>query len=164
MNWATHIDKETGRPVETEVAKKLRNFEQIEHWPSTTGGKNWPHAAYNPETGLLYANTINQSRMFKHLPTKPHVVGQRYMYIENIPIPLKPGEAIGHIEAIDPLTAQGQVAGAADRLPDLVGDAGHRQRPAVHRQGDRRVHRARRRDRPASCGSSRPAPASTPCR
>ena len=106
MNWASHIDKETGRPVETEVAKKLRNCEQIEHWPSTTGGKNWPHAAYSPETGLLYANTINQARMFKHLPTKAHVVGQRYMYVENIPIPLKPGEATGHIEAIDPLTAQ----------------------------------------------------------
>ena len=106
VNWASHIDKETGRPVETEVAKKLRNFEQIEHWPSTTGGKNWPHAAYSPETGLLYANTINQARMFKHLATKPHVVGQRYMYVENLPIPLKPGEATGHIEAIDPLTAK----------------------------------------------------------
>ena len=150
VNWASHIDKETGRPVETEVAKKLRNFEQIEHWPSTTGGKNWPHAAYSPETGLLYANTINQARMFKHLPTKAHVVGQRYMYVENIPIPLKPGEATGHIEAIDPLTAQGQVAGAAHRLPDLVGDAGDRQRPAVHRQGNRRIHRARRRHRPAA--------------
>ena len=106
VNWASHIDKETGRPVETEVAKKLRNFEQIEHWPSTTGGKNWPHAAYSPDTGLLYANTINQARMFKHLPTKQFVSGQRYMFVENLSIPLKPGEATGHIEAIDPLTAK----------------------------------------------------------
>ena len=30
VNWATHVDMETGRPVETEVAKKLRAGEQVE--------------------------------------------------------------------------------------------------------------------------------------
>ena len=49
--------------------------------------KNWPHAAFNPETGLLYANTMHVGRMYKHLETKPHVVGQRYMYMENLPMP-----------------------------------------------------------------------------
>ena len=107
INWASGIDKETGRPIETEVAAKLRiGNEQIEHWPSTTGGKNWPHAAYSPETGLLYASTIHQARLFKHLDTKPFVPGQRYQFVENLPIPPKPGEPIGHIDAIDPLTGQ----------------------------------------------------------
>jgi alcohol dehydrogenase (cytochrome c) len=106
VNWASGVDKETGRPVETEVAAKLRAGEPIEHWPSTTGGKNWPHAAYSPETGLLYANTIHQARTFKHLETKPYVAGQRYMFVENIPIPPKPGEPVGHIDAIDPLTGK----------------------------------------------------------
>jgi alcohol dehydrogenase (cytochrome c) len=100
---ASRVD-EAGRPVETDEAKKLRAGEQIEHWPSTLGGKNWPHAAYNPETGLIYANTIHQARMFKHLEVKPYVAGQRYMFVDNLPIPPKPGEAIGHIDAIDPLT------------------------------------------------------------
>jgi alcohol dehydrogenase (cytochrome c) len=103
VNWASRVD-EAGRPVETDEAKKLRAGEQIEHWPSTLGGKNWPHAAYNPETGLLYANTVHQARMFKHLEVKPYVAGQRYMFVDNLPIPPKPGEAIGHIDAIDPLT------------------------------------------------------------
>ena len=106
VNWASHVDMTTGRPVETEVAKKLRASEQVELWPSTTGGKNWPHAAYNPNTGLLYANTIHQARMFRHLETKPHVPGQRYQFVENLPIPKKPGEPHGHIDAIDPLTAE----------------------------------------------------------
>ena len=106
MTWASHVDMETGRPVETDAAKRLRAGEQIEHWPSTSGGKNWPHAAYNPKTGLLYANTIHQGRMYRHLETKPYVPGERYMFIENTPIPPKPGEAIGHIDAIDPLTAE----------------------------------------------------------
>src|SRR4029077_14908079 len=76
VNWASHVDMTTGRPVETEVAKKLRAGEQVELWPSTTGGKNWQHAAYNPNTGLLYANTIYQSRMYKHLPIQDRTPGR----------------------------------------------------------------------------------------
>jgi alcohol dehydrogenase (cytochrome c) len=106
LSWATHVDLESGRPVETEFGKKVRAGEAIEHWPSTRGAKNWPHAAFNPETGLLYANTFHEGRMYKHLPIKPHVVGQRYMFIENLPIPRPHGQPIGHMEAIDPLTAE----------------------------------------------------------
>jgi alcohol dehydrogenase (cytochrome c) len=106
VNWASHVDLKTGRPVETEIAKKLRAGEAVEHWPSTRGGKNWPHASFNPQTGLLYANTINEGRLFQHLETKPYVVGQRYMFIENKPLPKVEGQPVGHVEAIDPLTAQ----------------------------------------------------------
>src|SRR5215213_6125020 len=106
VNWATHVDLKTGRPVETEVGKKVRTGEQVEMWPSTRGGKNWPHAAYNPETGLLYANTMHRGGIYKHLETKPYVAGQRYQFIENRPTPVQPGEAIGHVDAIDPLTAK----------------------------------------------------------
>jgi alcohol dehydrogenase (cytochrome c) len=106
VNWASHVDKETGRPVETDIAKSIRAGNATEHWPSTRGGKNWPHAAFNPETGLLYANTLHEGRMYKHLETKPHVVGQRYQFIENLPLPRAAGQPVGHIEAIDPLTAQ----------------------------------------------------------
>ena len=106
MSWATHVDIATGRPVETELGQKIRAGEAIEHWPSTRGAKNWQHAAFNPETGLLYANTFHEGRMYKHLPVKPHVVGQRYMYIENLPLTRPPGQPIGHIEAINPLTAE----------------------------------------------------------
>jgi alcohol dehydrogenase (cytochrome c) len=107
VNWASQIDKETGRPVETDVAKKLREGgNAVELWPSPLGAKNWPHAAYSPETGLLYANTQSQARMYKHLETKPYVVGQRYMFVENLPIPKQPGEAWGHIDAVDPLTGK----------------------------------------------------------
>ena len=40
-------------------------------WPTPLGAKNWPHAAFNPETGLLYANTLHQGALYKHLQTKP---------------------------------------------------------------------------------------------
>jgi alcohol dehydrogenase (cytochrome c) len=106
VSWASEIDMKTGRPVETEVARKLRAGEAIEHWPSTRGAKNWQHAAYNPNTGLLYANTMHEGRMYKHLEIKNRVVGQRYQFIENLPMQRTPGEPVGHIEAIDPLTAK----------------------------------------------------------
>ena len=106
VNWASHVDMKTGRPVETEIAKSIREMKATEHWPSTRGAKNWQHAAFNPHTGLLYANTMHEGRMYKHLETKPYERGQRYQFIENLPLPRAAGEPIGHIEAIDPLTAE----------------------------------------------------------
>ena len=106
VNWATHVDIETGRPVETDVGKRVRAMELVEMWPSTRGAKNWPHAAYNPETGLLYANTMHRGGIYRHIETKPHQLGQRYQFIENKPAPIDPpGGPIAHVEAIEPLTA-----------------------------------------------------------
>src|SRR3954466_9288223 len=106
VNWASAVDMKTGRPIETEIAKKIREMKATEHWPSTRGAKNWQHAAFNPNTGLIYANTLHEGRMYQHLATKPYERGQRYMYIENLPMPRAAGEPVGHIEAIDPLTAE----------------------------------------------------------
>src|SRR3954468_13136671 len=104
--WASAIDQKTGRPIETEIGIKVRAGEEIEMWPSTRGGKNWPHASFNPETGLLYAPTMHRGGFYKHLPVKDHVVGQRFQFIENRATPVNPGDAVGHIDAIDPLTGQ----------------------------------------------------------
>jgi alcohol dehydrogenase (cytochrome c) len=105
VNWASGID-ETGRPIETEIARKLRAGEQVELWPTQRGAKNWPHAAFNPDTGLLYANTMHAARLFRQLETKPFVVGQRFQFIENLPARQPEGEPIAHMDAIDPLTAK----------------------------------------------------------
>jgi len=106
VNWATHVDLESGRPIESDVAKKLRAGEQIELWPTQRGAKNWPHAAFNPQTGLLYANTMHSARLYRHTPPQPYVAGQRYQFVENLPAPQPPGEPVAHVDAIDPLTAQ----------------------------------------------------------
>jgi alcohol dehydrogenase (cytochrome c) len=106
VNWATHVDLKTGRPVESDVAKKMRAGEQIELWPGQWGAKNWAHAAFNPNTGLLYANTMHHSRLVKFLPAE-YKVGQRYQGFENLPLEKRPpGEPIGHMDAIDPLTGK----------------------------------------------------------
>jgi alcohol dehydrogenase (cytochrome c) len=106
VNWASHVDMKTARPVETDIARSIRDMKATEHWPSTRGAKNWQHAAFNPKTGLFYANTMHEGRMYKHLETQPYVVGQRYQFIENLPLPRAADQPVGHIEAIDPLTAE----------------------------------------------------------
>jgi alcohol dehydrogenase (cytochrome c) len=106
VNWASGVDMETGRPIETDIARKLRAGEQIELWPTQRGAKNWPHAAFSPETGLLYANTMHSARLFKHLPTGPYMPGQRFQFVENLPARQPDGEPVGHVDAIEPLTAK----------------------------------------------------------
>ena len=85
--------------------KKLRAGETIEMWPSVRGAKNWPHAAYNPETGLLYANTNHQGSKYRFVPVD-YKAGQRYTGMENILTTVKEGEPYGHVEAIEPLTGK----------------------------------------------------------
>lgn len=106
VNWATHVDMKTGRPVESDIAKKVRAGEQIELWPTQRGAKNWPHAAFNPETGLLYANTQHSSRLYKFLKVGPYVKGNRYQFTENLRAPQPEGEPVAHVDAIEPLTAK----------------------------------------------------------
>jgi alcohol dehydrogenase (cytochrome c) len=106
VDWATHVDMETGRPVVTDLPKRLEAGEQVELWPTQRGAKNWPHAAFNPETGLLYANTMHSARLYKHLPPGDYVPGTRYQFIENLPAPQPEGEPLAHVDAIDPMTAK----------------------------------------------------------
>jgi len=54
----TSIDPETGRPTYDE-ARKPKTGQVIPFCPSLWGGKDWPPAAYNPGTGLLYIPANN---------------------------------------------------------------------------------------------------------
>ena len=106
VNWATHIDMKTGRPVESEESKKLRAGQTIEMYPGIRGAKNWPHAAFNPNTGLLYANTNTGHSTYRFTEYKGYKPGTRYQHIENINSPVKEDTLAGHMEAIDPLTGK----------------------------------------------------------
>ena len=165
VNWATHVDMATGRPVESELSKKLRAGEEIEMWPSIRGAKNWPHAAFNPNTGLLYANTNHQASFYKFTELAPLQAGAALPGHGRTAIRIvKPGDVVGHIEAIDPMTAKAKWRVPAAGLPDLVGDARHRRRSALHRQVAPASSSRWTRRRAGRCGSSARAPASTRCR
>jgi len=84
----------------------VRAGEQVELWPGQWGATNWAHAAFNPDPGLLYANTMHQARMVKFVPVD-YKVGQRYVGLENSPWKERPKDLpIGHVEAIDPMTGK----------------------------------------------------------
>jgi len=51
-SWATSIDKETGRPKETEQARY--RFNPVRLSPSPVGAHHWPPMAFNPTTKLVY--------------------------------------------------------------------------------------------------------------
>ena len=106
VNWATHVDMATGRPVESDVSKALRAGKTVELFPGILGAKNWPHTSFNPNTGLIYANTNTVSSTYRFLPLQEYKPGFRYQGIENISSPITPDTIASHIEALDPLTGQ----------------------------------------------------------
>ncbi len=54
VNWATHIDMETGRPVETPTARYDETIAAKKISPGPAGAHNWAPMSYSPDTGLVY--------------------------------------------------------------------------------------------------------------
>ena len=76
VNWATHYDLATGRPVLTDVYKRFAAGEEVEVWPQR--GTNAVPIAFNPNTGLIYMTTWNLPRIQKLAPPKPQVLGAEF--------------------------------------------------------------------------------------
>jgi len=57
ITWATHVDMETGRPVEVEGARYRDQPMLI--YPSYLGGHNWHPMSFNPDTGLVYIPVLD---------------------------------------------------------------------------------------------------------
>ncbi|GAA6736962.1 PQQ-dependent dehydrogenase, methanol/ethanol family [Thermus oshimai] len=53
QNVFTQIDPTSGRPT-YDPAHKPNLGQKVDFCPSLWGGKDWPYAAFNPKTGLLY--------------------------------------------------------------------------------------------------------------
>ena len=103
VNWATHVDLKTGRPVLTDVYKRFLAGEEVEIWPSR--GTNAVPVAFNPNTGLVYASTWNLPRIQKLAPPpKPQVIGANSTGIAARLPDIEPGDVLGHLAAINPLT------------------------------------------------------------
>jgi quinohemoprotein ethanol dehydrogenase len=62
VNWATHVDMKTGRPVETPFSR-YENFNKRVA-PSPIGGHNWQAMAYNPVTKLVYIPSRELSYLY----------------------------------------------------------------------------------------------------
>ena len=80
INWASHVDMATGRPVETENADHYTESQVTR--PAPSGGHNWQPMAFNAKTGLVYipamesTYTYNTSKEFTYLKGPHWNLGQ----------------------------------------------------------------------------------------
>ena len=84
MNWATHVDMETGRPVENPDVV----WEERPQWilPGNTGAHNWEPMAFDAGRGLAYIPTHDTPFFFAlpedyletgvYTPAEPHEPGR----------------------------------------------------------------------------------------
>ena len=105
VNWATHIDLETGRPALTDIYRNFLAGEEVHIWPSR--GTNAVPIAFNPDTGLIYSTTWHVPRIQRLLSTPlERVIGSSYTGVSNRRQVVQPGDLLGHIVAINPLTGE----------------------------------------------------------
>ena len=56
VDWASHVDLKTGRPVERAGARYEDGEEEV--WPSAVGVHSWHAMSYSPDTGLAYIPSV----------------------------------------------------------------------------------------------------------
>ncbi len=72
VDWASHVDLVTGKPVPAPGGDYRKAKKVIA--PSTFGGHNWQPMAYSPATGLVYIPAIEAAQHFAIDPAYPGYV------------------------------------------------------------------------------------------
>jgi alcohol dehydrogenase (cytochrome c) len=119
VNWATHIDMATGRPVLTDVQQRFVAGQEVEIWPSR--GTNAVPAAFDPNTRLIYATTWNVARIQKLAAPRPTVIGGTSTGVDARYPESKPGEVLGYFLAIDPVSGEKKWEVPLTELPSSAG-------------------------------------------
>jgi alcohol dehydrogenase (cytochrome c) len=107
VNWAEGIDRETGRPLTTEIFKGALEGRTVTVWPSISGVTNWQHMSFSPQPGMLYINTIHVGMTYqapeppKLAPGKPSGPGT----VKRTTVTDDPNVR-GFLKAVDPLTGK----------------------------------------------------------
>ena len=104
VNWATHIDLATGRPVLTDLYDRFLAGEEVSIFPSR--GSNAVPIAYDPTTGLVYTSTWHVARVQQIAPPKEQVIGASSTGVNSRIPRVEPGDVLGHFLAINPLTGR----------------------------------------------------------
>src|SRR4051812_33295914 len=102
VNWASHVDMKTGRPVLTDLLDRAKKGEEVLLYPSR--GTNATLVAINPKNSLVYVNTWNLPRTYTYVDPK-FVLGGDYTGMKST-MAVPQGEPAGYHEAIDPLTGK----------------------------------------------------------
>ena len=65
VTWATHVDPETGRPVEA-PGVRYDGGQPTVNFPGFMGGHNWQPMSYSPRTGLVYIPAQQTLAVYAH--------------------------------------------------------------------------------------------------
>jgi PQQ-dependent dehydrogenase (methanol/ethanol family) len=104
VTWATHVDLESGRPVEVPGARYVDS--PINVTPGPFGGHNWHPMSFNPGTGLVYIPAqenwfgYGQPPLFEF---RPEVWNTGVQFGAAGPVP---SAARGHLLAWDPVAQE----------------------------------------------------------
>ncbi|MDP4559122.1 PQQ-dependent methanol/ethanol family dehydrogenase [Halomonas meridiana] len=110
ITWATHIDLDTGRPVEVEGQRPARlaegetRSEAVEVSPPFLGGKNWNPMAYSEDTGLFYVPG-NHWKEDYWTEEVEYVEGAAYLGM-GFRIKRMYDDHVGILRAVDPVTGE----------------------------------------------------------
>ena len=105
VNWATHVDLATGKPVEAPNNEKRP---QLGKWarnvcPNLMGGKNWSPVSYSKQTGLVYIPAFNMCMDIANR-TEEYSPGKFYLASEfDLSKPGATGSNLGEFIAWDPV-------------------------------------------------------------
>ena len=119
VNWASAIDMRTGRPVLTDVQKRFAAGEEVEIWPSR--GTNAVPIAFDPNNGMIYADTWNIARIQKIAAAESQELGGATTGVEARQPKMKPDDIFGHFLAMNPLTGEKKWEIPLTELPSSAG-------------------------------------------
>jgi quinohemoprotein ethanol dehydrogenase len=105
VNWATHVDLKTGRPVTTAQSDFSAKPKLI--YPGQGGAHNWHPMSFNAVTGLVYIPQIEMPMIYAYEPRKRYEPGRRNSQVLSYYVTeLPPGDQ----------SAQGVAPGTGDYL------------------------------------------------
>jgi mono/diheme cytochrome c family protein len=100
VNWASHVDIETGRPVEIAEARYDKTGTVAFVTPTGRGAHNWQPMSYSPKTGLVYFGSRHSA--------------QAYLGVEDF-TPSSVGTNTGTVRALPP-DIQAELAAREEQL------------------------------------------------
>jgi len=72
VSWATGIDLQSGRPIESPQAQYEKSEKPLVVFPGPGGAHNWQPASYSPMTGLVYFPVLDAGFAYKSVENFSH--------------------------------------------------------------------------------------------
>jgi PQQ-dependent dehydrogenase (methanol/ethanol family) len=118
VNWATGIDKKTGRPIEVADKRTKQGADTKDICPCAMGGKDQQPSAFSPRTGLAYLGTNNMCMNYEGVEVK-YTAGAPWVGANVLMMPGRGGH-MGEFMAWDPTTGK-KVWGIKESQPAWSG-------------------------------------------